>query len=89
MRGFIHELQEHQESGAKIGEVHQFVFGCQTPDALIYEDELRALKETGALTKLHFAFSRTNEKQHVQHVRRRNAALSERLTDISETDGFS
>jgi len=61
-------------------------FGCRkAAEDFIYEDELKALQESGDLTELHLAFSRQQkDKVYVQHLLQQNAEETWRYID---TDG--
>jgi cytochrome P450/NADPH-cytochrome P450 reductase len=67
LRGFLQDLQQKRRDGVATGSVHLF-FGCRAPSEFLYEQELRQFQADGTLTKLHVAFSRTEEKQYVQHL---------------------
>jgi len=76
MRAFIQERKYQrtilkQETGDTI-----LFFGCRKEDEdFIYKEELMEALDTGALTKLHTAFSRQqSEKVYVQHVMLREKA---------------
>jgi cytochrome P450/NADPH-cytochrome P450 reductase len=77
MRGFIQERAALRQSGEKVGKTLLF-FGCRRADQdFLYERELAAFVESGALTVLHTAFSREpgKPKKYVQDCIREQAAL--------------
>jgi NADPH-ferrihemoprotein reductase len=67
-RGFLQERAAMVKAGKKLGPAILF-FGCRSRKAdYIYEEELAAYLEAGALTALHVAFSREGPKKvYVQH----------------------
>jgi NADPH-ferrihemoprotein reductase len=58
-------------------------FGCKKEDEdYLYENEFKALQESGDLHELHVAFSRAqNEKVYVQHLLRAQEAATWKLVD--------
>lgn len=74
-RAFLQERQLLVDDAADLGQAELF-FGCRSRATdFIYEAELRAFEERGALTKLHVAFSREGaEKDYVQHHLQREGA---------------
>lgn len=74
-RGFLQERQALVDDAAELGPSVLF-FGCRNgAHDFIYEAELRAFEESGALGKLHVAFSREGPaKDYVQHHLKREGA---------------
>eukprot|EP00877_Chromochloris_zofingiensis_P012867 jgi/Chrzof1/7834/Cz02g38070.t1 len=69
MMGFLQERQQLIQSGTAVGEAHLF-FGCRTlAHDYIYKEELAKYQASGALSKLHVAFSRDGPmKVYVQDL---------------------
>eukprot|EP00877_Chromochloris_zofingiensis_P012868 jgi/Chrzof1/7835/Cz02g38090.t1 len=69
MMGFLQERQQLIQSGTAVGEAHMF-FGCRTlAHDYIYKEELAKYQASGALSKLHVAFSRDGPmKVYVQDL---------------------
>ncbi len=71
MRAFVQERQYlvKKLGNQGVGEAVLF-FGCRREDEdFLYKDELIGALQTGALTKLHVAFSRQQERKvYVQHL---------------------
>jgi len=74
-RGFIQERQLLVDDMAELGSAVLF-FGCRNrAHDFIYEAELRDAEESGAISKLHVAFSRDGKtKDYVQHHMEQEAA---------------
>lgn len=74
-RGFLQDRQALVDDAADLGQAELF-FGCRSRATdFIYEAELKAFEEGGALTKLHVAFSREGaQKDYVQHHLAREGA---------------
>jgi NADPH-ferrihemoprotein reductase len=61
-------------------------FGCKKrTEDFIYSDELEAYEQSGALTKLHLAFSReTSQKCYVQHLLKREENAASLVRDLDQ-----
>ncbi|KAJ3123784.1 hypothetical protein HK100_011487, partial [Physocladia obscura] len=81
-------LQDRKEKGfvPPIAETHLF-FGCRNEHDFIYRSELQDLEESGVLTKIHVAFSRSQiqPKTYVQHLLADNGVLLWNL--LNEREG--
>ena len=68
-RGFLQHRQWQKEDGRDVGDTILFT-GCRNKAIdFIYQDELEEFEKSGALTKLHCAFSRDQgEKVYVQNL---------------------
>jgi len=74
-RGFLQERQALVDDANELGPAELF-FGCRNrAHDFIYEAELRGYEESGALGRLHVAFSREGAaKEYVQHLIAREGA---------------
>ncbi|KAI7889438.1 cytochrome P450 [Mucor mucedo] len=78
-RGFLQERKSQVDDGKQVGETVLF-FGCRRPDQdYIYQDELEEYAKSDALTHLHAAFSRSQEKSPIRYVQH---ALISHATEV-------
>lgn len=72
-RGYIQEREFQKKEGKPIGDVILY-YGCRNKVSdFLYEEELKAFRESGTLTKMNVAFSRDQkEKIYVTHLLRQN-----------------
>lgn len=83
-RGFLQDLRAKKAKGQELGHVHLF-FGCQKASQhFLYKEELYEFLQSGALSVLHTAFSRDQEKKvYVQQRMREQAKAIWGLFELS------